>query len=56
MVLYGPSGSVSTDLDTAAAIRTAILAAVAAGQLSRTQLIRAAAEVLAAKSVRLCPS
>jgi beta-N-acetylhexosaminidase len=56
MVLFGPSGSTSTDLDTAAAIRAAILSAVAAGQLSRTQLVRAAAEVLSAKKVRLCPT
>jgi beta-N-acetylhexosaminidase len=56
MVLYGPSGSTSTDLATAASIRAAILSAVASRQLSRTQLVRAAAEVLSAKKVQLCPT
>ncbi|MFZ0172103.1 MAG: glycoside hydrolase family 3 N-terminal domain-containing protein [Acidimicrobiales bacterium] len=54
MVLFGLSASASGDLALAAAIRRAILAAVAAGQLSRAQLTRAAAEVLATKKVALC--
>jgi hypothetical protein len=56
MILFGLTGSTSGDLALAAAIRTAVLAAVSARQLSRAQLVNAAAEVLATKHISLCPA
>lgn len=54
MVLFGPTGSMSGDLDVASAISQAVRDAVAAGHLSRRGLTAAASEVLAAKNVNLC--
>ncbi len=54
LVLYGLSDSTSQDLATAAATTNAIVAAVGDGKLSKTQLVDAVAQVLAAKKVNLC--
>jgi beta-N-acetylhexosaminidase len=54
LVLYGLSDSTSQDLATAAATTNAIVAAVGDGKLSKTQIVDAVAQVLAAKKVNLC--
>jgi beta-N-acetylhexosaminidase len=56
MVLFNSTGSTRRDLATAGGIRSAILAAVASQQLSRSQLVRATTSVLSARKVSLCPS
>jgi len=54
LVLYSLGASSSQDLAEVTSIRSALVAAVQAGHLPRLQLDEAAAQVLAAKHVRLC--
>ena len=54
MVLFNSTGSTDDDLALAASTSSAIMAAVNAGHISHSQLVAAAAEVLAAKKVNLC--
>jgi len=54
MVLFGSTGTTSGDLALAASTANAVVAAVTSGALTKSQLVNAAAEVLAAKKVNLC--
>jgi len=56
MVLYGSTGSTAGDLAVAASTSDAIVAAVNSGTLPKSELVSAAAQVLAAKRVNLCPA
>jgi len=56
MVLYGSTGSTAGDLAVAASTSDAIVAAVNSGTLLKSELVSAAAQVLAAKRVNLCPA
>jgi beta-N-acetylhexosaminidase len=55
MVLFGSTGTTGGDLSLAASTSNAIVAAVSSGALPKSQLVAAAAQVLAAKNVNLCP-
>lgn len=55
VVLYGLSSSSAADVNEAVAIRKAIVAAVRIGGFPRSLVDAEAAEVLAAKHVKLCP-
>lgn len=56
MVLFGLLATPGNDVGQAQSVRNALVAAVRAGHLARTQLDAAAALVLAAKHVDVCPS
>jgi beta-N-acetylhexosaminidase len=55
VVEFGSTGSTNSDLDIAASTSNAIVAAVNSGALSKNKLVSAAAQMLAAKKVNLCP-
>lgn len=55
MVLFGSTGTTSGDLAVAARTATAIVTAVNDRELSKAVLVNAAAQVLAAKKIHLCP-
>jgi len=55
MVLFGSTGSTNGDLALAASTSNAIVAAVDSGALPKSELVNAAAQVLAAKKINLCP-
>ncbi|MGO8876480.1 MAG: glycoside hydrolase family 3 N-terminal domain-containing protein [Acidimicrobiales bacterium] len=55
MVLFGSSGTTSGDLGVAASTVSAIVAAVNDRELSKSVLVNAVAQVLAAKKIHLCP-
>jgi beta-N-acetylhexosaminidase len=55
IVEFGSTGSTSGDLELAASTSNAVVAAVNSGALPKSDLVDAAAQVLAAKKVNLCP-
>jgi beta-N-acetylhexosaminidase len=55
MVLFGSTGVTSEDLALAASTSNAIVSAVNSGALPKSELVAAAAQVLASKKVNLCP-
>jgi beta-N-acetylhexosaminidase len=56
MVLFNSTGTTSGDLTLAASTSNAIVAAVSSGALPKSELVAAAAQVLADKKISLCPS
>jgi beta-N-acetylhexosaminidase len=54
LVEFGSTGSTTGDLALAASTSGAIVAAARSGALSRSQLVNAVAQVLAAKKINLC--